>query len=315
MPKLFVRFEEIETEIKEKAPRVVYKYRDWKDANHQRLLTNQELWFAHPFKMNDPLDVRPDVQFDLDELNDPNYLNKMIASAGMNTDRDNNVRAENQLEIIRQNPHFMLENQKAFNAKEANFDTFGVFSTAKTELNDHLWQEYSNKHSGFCIGFNTVELCRQVKSGFGFVTYSDKPFVYRFLNKRDDDPDMLYYKKKKWEVEDEFRFITAAIGRGSERVQTFSTNTATELLVGYNILLEHEKTILDTVKKQYQDLPVYKTRRNADTSSDLNRRKSTCASGWRLSAGGKIAIRRRRSDRRRNRWPIRPVASPWPCRR
>ncbi|RZJ83472.1 MAG: DUF2971 domain-containing protein [Chryseobacterium sp.] len=266
-PKLFTRFEDIESDLAANAPSLVYKYRDWNDPYHKLLLTDYQAWFAHPFDLNDPEDLRPEIQFDLTELDDPAYLAKMTATAGMNSKRENRIKAENRLAELRANPGILDANAKEWHSTRENYDQLGVFSTAKHELNDHVWKDYSADHSGFCVGLNTIELCRQVKSGFGQMKYCDAPIIHRFLTKTNDGADILYYKKKKWEIEDEFRFVTVGVGRYSTRVQTFKPETISELILGYNILPEHEQEIIEIVEQKYpKGLKIFKTKRNADNS-------------------------------------------------
>lgn len=266
-PKLFTRFEDIESDLAVNAPPVVYKYRDWNDPYNKSLLVNCQAWFAHPFDLNDPEDLRPEVKFDLTELDDPAYLEKMIATAGMKTERENRIKAEKRLAELRADPGILNANAKEWNSTRENFDQLGVFSTAMDELNDSVWQEYSAGHSGFCVGFNTIELCRQVKSGFGYMKYSDAPIIHRFLTKKDEDADILYYKKKKWEIENEFRFVTVGVGKYSSRIQTFQPAVITELLLGYNMLPVHEQEIIKIVEAKYPaELKIFKTKRNADGS-------------------------------------------------
>src|SRR5580704_3964607 len=165
-PKLFTRFEDIESELADKAPPSVYKYRNWADPNHRSILVNCEAWFSHPFDLNDSEDIRPKMVFDKSEFDYPEYFEKMVASAGMNTERENRVRAENKLEEMKADPNLLVSNAENYYRERSNFDKIGIFSTAMGELNEHVWKEYSSDHSGFCLGFNTIELCRQMKSGY-----------------------------------------------------------------------------------------------------------------------------------------------------
>ena len=106
-----------------------------------------------------------------------------------------------------------------------------------------------------------------MNSGFGFVKYVDKAIVFKFLTKSADDPDILYFKRKKWEVENEFRFITVGVGRYSTRIQTFKPDTVAELILGYNILPAHEQEIMKIVNEKYSlGLKVFKTKRNANNT-------------------------------------------------
>ncbi|MBS1656124.1 MAG: DUF2971 domain-containing protein [Bacteroidetes bacterium] len=258
--KVFIKFEEVEAEVAEKAPKIVYKYRHWSDPYHQALLAKGHIWFSHPFDLNDPLDIRPELIFDLDEMNRPEYLQKMIASAGMNTPYDNKVRAMNQLELMKENPGMLLENARNYNSEPSHFNTIGVFSTATNILSSHLWNEYSKEHSGFAVGFKTLELCREMKSGFGYMRYCNDPIVFRFLRDKEDDADFLYYKRTKWKVEEEFRFVTVGVGIYVNRLQTCSENSFADVTLGCQISSSDENRIIEVLKSRFGgNLPLYKT--------------------------------------------------------
>src|SRR5258708_27261487 len=109
MATIFTSFDEIEDDLKKNAPPVVYKYRSWKEENHRRLLTHQEVWFSHPFGLSDPLDVRPEIIFDPSELNDPAFLQRLFDSVSevkpeLVTERDRTIAAENQLDVLKSQP-------------------------------------------------------------------------------------------------------------------------------------------------------------------------------------------------------------------
>jgi len=262
-------FEEVESEVAILAPPVVYKFRTWKDDNHKSLLTDQHIWFSHPFELNDPLDVRPETVFDINEFADQRYYEKLLASAAYNNPdlktREQQINAaKEQWEFTKDNPQIVSENYKNRNSIESNFNSYGIFSTGMDELSVKTWEEYGDNHAGYCIGFNTVELCRKIKSSYGYVTYSDDLIKYTFFNKKEDsDLDALYYKKLNWKQEKEFRFITLGIGIHSERLQKFSVDVVTEIILGYNISDEDEKEILELINSKYPEgLPVYKTKSN-----------------------------------------------------
>jgi hypothetical protein len=43
--KQYLNFDEIEKEVKEDAPGIVYKFRTWKNDNHKKIITANEAWF------------------------------------------------------------------------------------------------------------------------------------------------------------------------------------------------------------------------------------------------------------------------------
>ncbi len=260
MRRVYVKFEEIEGEVRDLAPPIVYKYRSWSDKFHRALLSDQAAWFSHPFDLNDPLDVRPETIFDEKELYDPKYLEKMISSAThLNTEYDRKVVAENRLDQLKKDPSIIIKQHEQWNSNRNNFDGHGVFSTSTDPLSNHLWKEYGDIHRGYCLGLNTLDLCKQVKSGFGFVTYSDEPFVYSFIKNNNEDLDMLYLKKKRWEKEKEFRFITVGANKYSQRLQQFRPETVSEIILGANISLKDQEEILELIKSKYpKSVNVYK---------------------------------------------------------
>jgi hypothetical protein len=259
-PKLFTRFEDVEKEIAQNAPQVVYKYRNWHDPFHKSLLNEGKVWFAHPFDLNDEEDIRPEIVFDKSELYRPEYFEKMVATAGMVTEEENFALATEQLALLKKNPSILNENAKNWNNERSHFDQIGVFSTASDPLSDHLWNEYGNQHAGFSLGFKTLQLCREMKCGFGFMHYSDDPILYSFLDKSDNDPHILYYKKNKWRPETEFRFVTVGVGRYVDRMQVCSVNSIADVTLGYQISKKHEAEIVAILRDRFSGHPtLYKT--------------------------------------------------------
>lgn len=133
-------------------------------------------------------------------------------SPNLQTDFDRRIEKKQQWKETKANPAIVIKNHKEWIETRDNYNRYGVFSTSKDELNNEIWEKYGDQHSGYCLGFKTADLCRQMKSGYGFVTYSDKLYQYSFLDKKDDELDPFCLKKLSWEYEKEFRFITVEIG-------------------------------------------------------------------------------------------------------
>lgn len=99
------------------------------------------------------------------------------------------------------------------------------------------------------------------------VTYCDKPFPYSFFkDKLEQGLDLLLYKRTKYSFEEEFRFATARIGSNSERLKEFNPTSVSEVVLGPAIPEDFEKEILNAVRIQYLNPPIYKTRLTKDGS-------------------------------------------------
>ncbi len=269
--KTYLDFSEVEQDIKENAPAIVYKYRTWTDSNNKNVLIENQLWFSHPFDLNDPLDVRPDLSYDNAEIESDAFYQKLLNTIPK---ENAHLSASQKVELARRqwqkikadpNSHFTA-NRKQLLIRE-RFDQYGVFSTSLDCLNIPTWKVYGDNHKGYSIGFNTLELARQLQCTTGIVTYSDKPFPYSFLGSH-EEVDILLYKKSSWTYEQEFRFITLGIGIYTNRLRTVTADTVSEVVLCYDISADDEKEILEIVNKQYPaSLSIYKTELN--TSGQL----------------------------------------------
>src|SRR3954468_20590886 len=64
-------------DIRKNLPSKIYKYRVWEDDYHKTMLTENKAWFSHPKKLNDPYDIRTKIRFDLPELDNPLFFEKL----------------------------------------------------------------------------------------------------------------------------------------------------------------------------------------------------------------------------------------------
>jgi hypothetical protein len=102
------KFEEVEKDIIEKAPPIIYKYRTWEDNWHKKIITDREIWFAHPHTLNDPYDVRPPLNYIVGNINwDIAKTKLMIAGRAFNPNLSINeleVEVEIRLQEMKSDP-------------------------------------------------------------------------------------------------------------------------------------------------------------------------------------------------------------------
>lgn len=271
MPKIYESFEEVEDDVRENAPKIVYKLRTWNTETHKILLRDQQLWFPHPFDLNDPLDTRPKYTYDKAEIESQEFYQKLLQGApvkelGITTEDELKEVGMKQWEKIKKDPqaHLDANRNRAVLTRE-RYERIGVFSTTTKSTDIQTWNLYADNFAGYAVGFDTADLAKTLQCSIGVVQYSDDSFLYSFLGNRDEMDEYLY-KTKQWEYENEFRFITFRIGYGIERQRKFPPEIVKEIILGHNLALEAEEEILDIILKQYPKAFTFKTSTAKDGS-------------------------------------------------
>ncbi len=128
----------------------------------------------------------------------------------------------------------------------------GIFSTSVDPLNEMMWAHYSDNGKGICIGFDTVELIRDLGVGFGLAIYQDEPLFYSFiLGKPITSSDDFLYKHSKWRYEKEFRLIAFFIKKEEDRKVSIPSKSVTNIILGINATDETKSEIIDILKTKY----------------------------------------------------------------
>ncbi|HZH97174.1 MAG TPA: DUF2971 domain-containing protein [Flavisolibacter sp.] len=273
MAKVYTDFQTIETEVAEKAPPVIYKFRDWSNPYHQSILTNTELWFAHPKDLNDPFDVRTPVRFDFSEIYHPDFFSKLHYHAQRQHpsipphSRDFQVLCENKLELIRKDPqaHFE-ENYRSLRESDV-YDRIGVLSFTGNPFNETMWAHYGNNGQGFCIGFDTIGLAKALKCGFGFVSYEEEPPLHSFIKTREENhQDQAFLKHAKWNYEEEFRFITFGVSADTDRAVRVDPSLIRKVIIGWKTPPEQIQAIKEILSTHYGGtIPLYRVHTGFNT--------------------------------------------------
>lgn len=258
MPKIYTHFEEIEKEVVEKVPQIIYKYRDWGSEYHQSILTNNTIWFSHPKELNDPYDIRVPVRFDFSEIEHPIFLKKLKEYAKEryphfhSESREFKVVCDNHMDLIKNNPEEHFKRNYLQLRESDIYDRVGVFSLTSDALNETMWAHYGNNSRGFSVGFHTIELSRNLECGFGFVEYGAEPPVYSFIKDiKENQKDQMFLKNNKWIYEAEFRFITFRIRSERDRLVRIPSHTIIEVVLGHNISAVHQKSITELLQENY----------------------------------------------------------------
>ena len=140
-------------------PSIVYKYRDWKDEHHKKILTDCEIYLAHPKKLNDPQDCNRVLRYDLLSKEETEKLIVVFLrrkyqtwdDATINKEADNIMSQPSKIRALRELGETTMSERR---------DSVGVFSVSRKGNITDQWEGYANQHQGFCVGFDTYRLAK-----------------------------------------------------------------------------------------------------------------------------------------------------------
>jgi len=227
----------------EKPPEIIYKYRDWEDVNHQKLLKERELYFSSCEYFNDSNDLRI-----------PYAMNYEIICSIC---KKNNIPKPNKKDAPGVIAKFQQQQQLRRNKT-------GVVSLSANYNIDLMWNKYANNHKGFCVGFNTYKLIQAIPEECSLlpVSYSpDQPIC----NCYDDNEQAvlpLITKSLDWEYEDEYRLIFLDQAGYKFKVDN---SIISEIYLGAKMSDKHCSEITNFISENLNHVKVYKENLNNDS--------------------------------------------------
>lgn len=195
-------------------PKFIYKYRDWDNPNHRRILTHKELFFASPkdFHRDDSMDCRIPIRLDL--LTSKDKTNLMYRTSKLNNTQMTESEHKHFSNSWRKSKAF--EDPKIINAYKREYfndldNNLGVLSLTYNPFNVKMWEQYANNHQGICVGFNTRTLLEPLGGGgrcnYFHVGNEPKIIPMRGDSLLDDFIPQVFSKRIKYQYENEYRVI------------------------------------------------------------------------------------------------------------
>lgn len=194
-------------------PNIVYKFRDWKNKNHKKILTRREIFIPSPKDFNDPFDCRIPESYYM--LNTDERIDKYIYGF---VNRNLDYFKVNKIDIptyvaflksdLKENTNIYQRKLNQIFVREGD-QHFGIFSTSKIWDNILMWAHYSSNHSGFCVGLNRENLYDNLpNASAASVMYKKKfPQIDPFDDFFQKMFDKSHSKAINWKYEKEYRFF------------------------------------------------------------------------------------------------------------
>ena len=221
------------TKHKSQNNNLVYKYCPVSDK-HLSNLSKNSLWFSSPLSFEDEYDINlPTTETDLKALVEQygQYIENIPIEILQSLEQPKNFEKSNNKE----NKNLTIkEILNEFTKKFVGVTCFG-----KTNNNDYLWNDYGDKHRGFCLGFN-INLGQDYFKSLKEVTYKKNlPIIDMFSSHLGKQIDILCTTKlNKYIDEDECRLIELNPGLNS-----YPKSCLTEVILGREINPNHASKI------------------------------------------------------------------------
>ena len=254
-------------------PKILYKYRDWRNIHHRNLIIKQEIYFSKPSEFNDPFDGNIPVRWDLMTYEECFEKNLELITI-LHRDKSQKFFREFAKKTTDEKTLWHPDNltkEKQEQLEKWN-SIIGLFSLSTIPDNILMWSHYSFNHTGFVMGFKSESL----KNDYDFdyiepVIYQQE---YPTISGQDDSKKQFhkkfFSKSKLWSYESEWRISKNHI---SNRVVKLQRKTVNRVIIGCQTDSKQTKQIVKLCKKHFGlDFPVYKANKNEnDFGLNINR--------------------------------------------
>ena len=130
----------------------LYKYRDWNDKFHKKMLTENEVYFSNNYSFNDPFDLNlPIVISGTTQFDELSFREDFSRSNRREpTKKEINDALRNFPNLARKHPEIIEETKKEMEQIVRNIEErLGVFCLSRNRSNTLMWGHYANSHKGF----------------------------------------------------------------------------------------------------------------------------------------------------------------------
>ena len=247
-------------------PKTLYKYRNWGDNYHKRLLTDFEIFLASPANLNDPFDASLPFRYDPVEMTPENITRKLLEQGREIwkdiSEEELHRRAYQQQQTGQFDSDEYWKDQHE-NHKAAIHRTFGLLSLTNQNDNLLMWAHYANCHKGFCVGLDRDILYESIGGGIGPVIYSDNFPLMPLFPKGTEGIEtivrILNTKSRHWAYEEEFRITKS---QAANKVFTLPPEGITEVVLGCNMSAEDRHSIIEVIDSKLRHVQIIEARTN-----------------------------------------------------
>jgi hypothetical protein len=248
----------------DRAPKYLYKFRDWSNPYHKLLITQRQMYIPSPTEFNDPFDCRLPVRFDLMKPAEyQRFVEEHVALLGAQEQDDasfavdnpytfRNMTRERLLAVIGDRLKVAQDAREIFSPDQLSM--FGVLCLSEEQDNVLLWSHYAKAHQGFGVGVCSKTL-REFMSdnshefeyrllGFNAVQYVDQlPVLEPGKSEIPLGVSLFFNKASAWAYEKEWRILVHYFDE-PKRALALPAECIREIHLGCNIPYSDREDIL-----------------------------------------------------------------------
>jgi hypothetical protein len=235
-----------------------YKYRPI-DGNTDRLLRNNELYFSHSGKLNDPFDCKLDY-FCKYTLND---FKESFRQMGVTSTNVNNLIKEYlNIGIIKEEKDGFLLDPRFFSTE---YNPFRICCFSETNKSLLMWGHYAKNHEGICLKFKSLSVednfLLPTDSNFlrfRKVNYCIKKPQVKLFNRNSIDlenivEDFIITKFRDWKYEREHRLLAKTDDLNGNSTINFRKDALEGIIFGLKVSRKDALYIKQLVDKNYTE--------------------------------------------------------------
>lgn len=248
-------FEEMEL------PKVIYKYRDWDDVWHKRIITEREVFMAAPNSFEDPVDCKLPIEYSglsRKEIREVCLYNSKLyypeRTREQHRESAKNWRTESPFGNINLTKQFQAQMLEKFNSH------IGILSLTANVNNSKMWEKYSNNHEGFAVGFSPIIMFKYLGGGGSVMYYDTLPIVRPVpIHSYDDQTNyQIFSKLSKWSFEEEYRthiFRDNVLTKESRTIQ-IPPEAYTEIVIGADMPKDKIEDLLNSIPPELKHITI-----------------------------------------------------------
>ncbi len=243
-------------------PKIIYKYRDWNNKKHKRILTDNEIYLASPTDFNQSQECN--LPIDWEARTEKEYKGFFEMSKNYHNESES---FETIMENLK-NPKIRKEREEL--NKNIGYDNTGVFSTSKIYNGKELWDNFGDKQKGFCVGFdlnllNEYNDQEQNLGTFSLVQYYNEantpkvpPFSLTTEERTLKAIKELTFLPDSFEYEAEFRIVKIY---PKNRNIILPNKVFKEIILGNKMSEEHKNEIIELAKGKYPNIQIFEMKK------------------------------------------------------